>query len=217
MTHSIRNHRFFVLIVITLPLLNLACSSPSVSHTSISGEVKQIEHWDIKWSGMDASSQSTIALEGISDSSKYTHAEVCDRYVEKVRSHLTLDYDFSFAENFPTHGTISIELTGAILRLIIPGRDTSHAFSSDNISPDGRSATVPDAYPVSATGFYLESAKDNVASVRVSILEPDGKLAGMILIGGGSDDNVKPEFVARVINELIRTGQYKGKAQRVES
>jgi hypothetical protein len=198
-------------------LLLIGCTSPAVKQTSISGEVRQTEHWKIEWAGRDSIQTQAMPLHGLTDSNKYTHVQYCTTYVADIRKDLARKYNFSFAENFPDRGIIRVELTGGVLRLTYPVRDTASYDEPDDISPDGRVGSQTDPSAVSATGFRFVSRKDHVVSVRVSIYHPEGKLLGVVLIGGKPEDDVKPDFVARVIEEILRTGRYKSAERRVDT
>ena len=45
-------------------------------------------------------------------------------------------------------------------------------------------------------------------SVLVSIKNPEGKLMGEIIIGDNPKDAVKADYVARVVAEIIRSGDF---------
>jgi len=199
--------RKFILASLILPLvLTSGCSSPKVSHTSISGEIKDIEHWRLEWVG--AESATTVDIPGLFEKSKYTAAEYCIKYVEEVKHNLARDYQVSFAENYPEIGLIQVELTGEKLAAEIPpsfGDDPSGRLTWED-----RGGSTKAVYKADEGRSYRLFAGDEVRRVRLSFFNLEGNLSGDVFIGEFIGDKVKPDFVARVIYEIIRTGRYKG-------
>ena len=193
-------------LVLTSMALAWGCSPPKVRHTSISGDLAYIEHWRLDWAGTEDSP--AIDIPGLYEKSKYTAAEYCTRYVEDIRRELTRTYDFSFAENYLEVGRIEVELSGDKLSAYVPPFDTANPYQ--DIAPADRPAgSYPESDLLGATAS-LFTDRDQVRKVRLSFYDLDDDLSGTVFIGDSHEDKVEPKFVARVIDEIIRTGRYKG-------
>ncbi len=183
------------------------CSSPKVSHTSISGEIKDIEHWRLEWIGTEGSA--AIEIPGLYEKSKYTAEEYCTRYVEDVKRKLSQTYGQSFAENYAQIGLIQVELFGEKLSAYVPapGEDRpSGSITWEDRGGATRAVNEPDGN--NRTWFLF--GRDAVRKVRLRFFDLGGNPSGDVFIGESYLDKVKPEFVAKVIDEIIRTGRYKG-------
>jgi len=184
----------------------LGCSSPKVGHTSISGEIKEIEHWRLAWVGTEGSS--AVEILGLYEKSKYTAEEYCTRYVEDVKRKLIRTHGQSFAENYPQTGLIQVELLGEKLPAYVPAPEEDRA--PGGIVWEDRGGETRAVYRPDTVGQWYLFGRDQVRKVRLRFFDATGTLLGDVLIGESHTDNVKPEFVAKVIDEIIRTGRYKG-------
>ncbi|MCP4684035.1 MAG: hypothetical protein GY867_01180 [bacterium] len=205
MTIDIEKRAIPALLILAL-VLTWGCSSPKVSHTSISGEIKDIQHWRLEWVGAEQSP--SVDIPGLFETSKYTADEYCAKYVEQVKRKLTREYGHSFAENYPDIGLIQVELSGEKLSAYVPPFDTANLYQ--DVAPgDRRWGTRDEADLVGAT-TSLFTDRDQVRKVRLRIFDLEGNPSGDVFIGESHEDKIKPEFVARVIDEIIRTGRYRG-------
>lgn len=190
-----------------LPLvLALGCSSPKVSHTSISGEIKDIQHWRLEWVGIDKSP--AVDIPGLYEKSKYTAEEYCTRYVEDVKRKLIRTYGRSFAENYPEIGLIQVELLGEKLPAYVP--PPREGGASGGITWEDRDGETRAVYRPDSVGQSYLFGRDQVRQVSLRFFDATGTRFGDVFIGESYSDNVKPDFVAGVIDEIIRTGRYKG-------
>lgn len=207
MIDKIRDRVVFVIMAVAAASMFMGgCTAPSVSHTSISGEVRNIEHWRIVWIG--AVGSPAVSIPGLYEKSKYTAAEYCLKYVDEVKQKLTRSYNRSFAENFPDVGVIEIELTGNKLSVYVP--TPSEVGTSGSITWEDRGGSTRAVNRPESGEHAFIFGRDKVRRVRLRLFDLEGNPSGDIFIGDSHQDNVKPDFVAKVIDEILRTGKYKG-------
>jgi hypothetical protein len=191
--------------------IHTGCGRPAVKHTSIFGEVRKVLHWKVIWAGKDQPVEAdAVAIAGLRDSSKYTLEEYCATYVGEVKDELASTYGYSLAENFPELGRIEIRLTGEKFPDYVPPEDTSMRDLNPDTSPDGRHTHGGSGFKLGGALYQLFTDQDYVRGVHLRIFDHRSRLAGEVFIGGSLEDRVKPDFTARVIDEILRTGRYKG-------
>lgn len=184
------------------------CSKPGVRQTAISGEVRQVQSWRIAVDNIDEESTFLASTDIELQQSKYTKREYCTRYAQKVRSKLINEYDHTLAENFPQTGRIHLLLHSEKLALTVPPIDTTNIY--DDISPAEQAKHGDSRINIVGAAASLFTDNDYVTSVTVRIEDFDGQLLGEILIGEEAESRVEPEFVAKVIDRVLRTGRYEG-------
>ena len=197
--------------LILISLLYVGCGGPAVTHTSISGEVQNVQHWRLEWVGLgDSLQQGKPEITGLNDPSKYTLETYCTKYIDKVKAELAGKYNHSLAENFPEFGRIEITLTGEKFPDYVPPGDTSQRHLYPDISPDGRDSYAGSGFNLSGALHRLFTDDDRVRGVNLKIFDSRANLAGEVFIGDSPDDRIKPNYVAKVIDQILRTGRYKG-------
>lgn len=179
------------------------CGKPAVRRTSISGEVRDIEHWEIRWADSDSIRPgSAVDLSGVYESSKYDDPEEALRYVLEVKHRLIADHDVSFSENFPEHGLILLQLTGlAWANPQLQAHPGDTIWSGVRLQEGG---DKPNDEDKRSAHFKSEYLHDRVKGVQVRIYDPKGSLAGDAQIGYDPQDKVTPEYVADVIARMLR-------------
>lgn len=210
MIKSIRYVASVLAAFILTSLLYTGCGGPAVSHTSISGEVQNVQHWRLEWVGFGDSLQpEKPEITGLNDPSKYTLEEYCTKYIDKIKAELAGKYNHSLAENFPEYGRIEVTLAGEKFPDYVPPGDTSQRHLYPDISPDGRDSYAGSGFNLGGALHRLFTDDDHVRGVNLKIFDSRASLAGEVFIGNSPDDRVKPEYVAEVINQILRTGRYK--------
>jgi hypothetical protein len=178
------------------------CGKPEVLRTSVSGEVRSIDHWEIRWTDADSvRAGSAVNLSGVYETSKYDEPGEALGYVLEVKHHLITDHGISFSENFPARGLILLKLTGlawADPQLQAHPGDT--IWSGERLQDGGDKS-----YDKEKPGLHFdgEHLRDRVKGVHVRIYDLAGRLAGDARIGYDADDKVTPEYVAEVIARLL--------------
>jgi hypothetical protein len=208
-----RYTKTFALIVtgVVFELLDGGCGSPLVRHSSILGDVRNIRQWKVKWVGQtDENSLLYRATVGdLKGKSKYTVEEYCLKYVDDVKEELAGVYGYSFEENFPAVGEITIALRGEKLPDWVPSTDTTFRDIYKGGSQAKQPFSVTPELGTAAAVVSLLMPRDRVREVRVTLSDHTGKVLGEIFLGGDSDDNVKPAFVASVIHKVLTSGRFR--------
>ena len=205
-----RQHIAFACLLLAAIMTVFSCGGPTVKHSSISGEIRTVEHWNLVWAGQDQTDAASSPASRASQAWR-SHEGYCAEFVEDIRTELTDKYGYAFGENFPVTGTITIELHGGTLSDYVPETDTTNLYGDISPADDryGRSE-----FDVATAAVTLFSGRDRVRQVRLVILDTDGKNLGEVIIGDEPSDHVKPNYVAKVLDEILRTGKY-GKGEGV--
>ncbi len=196
----------FIVPLVLVILTVLSCGGPYVEHSTISSKVRDVDHWRIEWAGRtDSTRAAKVVMAAIDDRSRYTRAEYCVQYVQKIKETLRGRHDVSFAENFPGRGLITVELHGATLsRYRPPDPQAEERLRGDPAHPGYPEGQLSSDAAIGAADMIF-SDRDKVDSVVVTIYDPGEHLAGKAMI---SADEVKPSHVAEVIHKLITEGRY---------
>lgn len=192
----------FMVSCLLLGALASNCGKPAVRRTSVSGEVRNIDHWEIRLSEADsAKSGSAVDLSGVYESSKYDDPERAISYVLEVKHRLITDHDVSFSENFPEHGLIELQLSGlAWANPQLQAHPGDTIWSGVRLQDGGDKPKDEDKRSAHFNSEYLH---DRVKGVHVRIYDRQGNLAGDAEIGYDPQDKVTPEFVADVIARML--------------
>ncbi len=202
----------FLTITAAIVILGQGCCGPPVKQTlGEKGDISNVKHWQIRWDNQQGEQGELIELAGDPDQeSKYTLADNCRQYIEDIKLRLIRNYDYSFAENYPLPGLISVRLKGRRGYLEQPREKAPQAEeierdlnqpSHDPRFEDTDSLEVDLA--LLGSGSILRSGFDHVTTVEVRVFDSEGELAGTIIVGGRSDDNVRPKHVAGAIHKFL--------------
>jgi hypothetical protein len=200
-----------VVSLLTLTLLS-ACGAPYVGESSIDGSVRQVKNWQVEYQRdphQEADYQARLKA-NIEPGSKYHAEDTAQMYVNEVRELLRGEFGLTIASNFPSHGTIEIRLYGSATSQFMPMDTTllpseiQEDIAFDPMTdPQHKFSAVSDGEPLEAT-----LRRDRVTKAHVIIYDELGNLAGEVFVGRKTEDNVKPEFLAKVIAKIIREGRY---------
>ena len=176
------------------------CSKPAVKHTSISGHVRDVQNWSIRWAGQTDSTVEVVSVEGLVGESKYKLPEFSLRYVNDVRTALSRTHNYQFLDNMPTGAEIVITLYGLKSWSMQP-----HVTDAEKIADELAEGETPppDLREFSAISESIPVTTDNVKRVNIAIYSVDGQSLGEIFIGGDPDDHVKPAYVAQAIADIL--------------
>ncbi len=201
----------FVCLMLAAIVTVIGCGGPTVKHSSISGEIRTVEHWKIVWAEESATDKTSASQASQASKAWRSHESYCTEFIDRLQSKLTHDYGYTFGENFPVTGTITVELHGGTLSDYVPETDTTNLY--DDISPtDDRYSR--NEFDVATAAVVLLSGRDRVRTVHLVLTDTEGKHCGEVIVGGEPGDHVKPDYVAKVIDEILRTGKY-GKGEGV--
>jgi len=181
-----------------------ACAGPPVESTSIDGRVRDISNWTIEWVG-----DSTVTVDEkaaslrLTEGSKYSLPQYCLEYVGEVKRQLVQQHDYNFFVNLPVEGRLAIKIFGQN-RALFTGSRTDAQRIMDEMSGRAPREGLPD--PFNDDRSTLLGYEDLVRKVEVQVLALDGTLLGEIFIGDDGDKKVKPEHVAKAIDEALSSG-----------
>ena len=203
---------FLTTLVLSAVILLIGCSKPVVKHSAISGEVRQIQSWRLvcdNIEGIDEADYGKVERpRPQTEKNEYSQFEYCTRFVEKVRMMLFGKYELNVAENFPQTGTIHLMLKNEKLSSYVPPADTSNTYQ--DISPSDRVGRQSSELNLVAATSSLFTDDDYINGVTVTVTDLDERILGQVFVGGEPGDRVKADFLAKIIDEVIRTGRYKG-------
>ncbi|MBD3257020.1 hypothetical protein GF377_01210 [candidate division GN15 bacterium] len=186
----------------------IGCGKPAVKHTAISGEVREIGNWHLMCEGVGDVDLRPINLKRFDSQNEYTAREYCTKFSIETRRELASKYGYTLAENFPRNGTIHLELESEKLSLWVPSPDTSNLYN--DISPNDNIDRTESDLNIVGAAASLFSDRDYVKEVTVTLRDVNDNLLGTVIIGGKEGDRVKPSYVAKVIDEVLREGRYGG-------
>ncbi len=183
------------------------CGSPDVRQSLISSEIKNIPAWTIILTDEYQMQDSLIAINNMERmfKSKYSDKEYCRPYLNTIK------------ENLSSFGHLMVDITGGVgqINLSIRGRkfrgkidwDTEIDSEQDfrkrhhQDSPADRSVDVGSG-AISPAPYIVS---DEIADIKLELKGSNGHLLGEVTI---SDGKINPEFVAAVIDKIIRQGKY---------
>lgn len=217
MQFPVRSRRFslFAGLFLLWAVLPLVCGcNPRVMHSMIAPETGHIQVWRLDL-GMDAlASDTSLGMAQIRKefTSELANEQYYRSFLGQVSAKLgSLGHQMATGE--ATEGTILIKpgaqkrrqiVMGSLndQRLIVWNRmENEEAPAEDNRSQPGHSH---EPRPVNYVKPVFKQS-DAVRNVYIEITDMNGRLLGTIDISGGK---VKPEFVAKVIDRLIREGKW---------
>lgn len=198
----------FSLIVFSALLLLLisGCCSPNVENSMLSPEAKNIQAWKIELAEDSTTVADTLMANiraGIK--SKYTKKEYCEPYLKAVGNKLQAR-GYHVVEGAVTEGTIRIDIEGykEHFWMIRVGYDNDWKEEQE-----WDSRGDPTEGHLSGEDIIVDAAKvlqnDEVKAVQIEFFDLGGKSIGQASISGC---NVKPEFIAKAIDKMIKEGKY---------
>lgn len=191
------------LCLIAISVLVTGCGGPPVESTSIDGAVRDISNWSIEWVGDTTVTVNDEARQALGlSTSKYTLPQYCLDYVGEVKRSLVANHDFNFYVNLPAEGRLALKIYGQQRALFTRGRTDAAALMDELNKERGTGQMGP--FDDNRATILAES--DLVKRVDIQMFGLDGKLLGEIFVGGDSGSNVKPEDVAKAIDEVLRKG-----------
>jgi hypothetical protein len=187
----------------------VGCGKPSVKISAVSGEVRDIPVWEVSWTGaIDTTDHAALGSDLKKTKSRYRHPRYATRYVDRVRSELQWKHGVHVLELPPAPGRILINLRGRkVLSEVYPSEIFNDKASILDETMDTEALKDPDS-PTADVDDIPEGPADFVDYVEVTIEGPTGKELARILIGQDDGKRVKPEFVAKVIAEALKKGNY---------
>lgn len=177
------------------------CSSTKVWHTGISGSVRSVDSWTIRLA--DTTTNSPLVDIWIGSGikrSRFTHAEACNDYVERVKSCLQGEYQLPLSPS-GENGVILIQLEGQLKQSLTVGSGVRKQKKDDL----DYNTMDEDPFEERIAGSKIRYSTDRVTKVSLSLRDADGLHAGEIVIEGFG---VQPKKVADVIYQLITRGKY---------
>ncbi len=208
-----RNSTIYVLALFVLLIVFLsACGAPYVGESSIDGVIQKVKNWQVEYQ-RDPHQEEAYQRQlkaNIEQGTRYNSEDSAREFVDQVRELLRGEYGLTIASNFPSHGTIVIRLYGSATSQFMP-MDTNIVprHVREEISLDPMNDPEHNFSAVSP-GEPLESRlrRDRVTKAHVIIYDELGNIAGEVFVGRKTEDNVKPDFLAKVIAKVITEGRY---------
>ena len=203
-TKSRMNALFAILLLSAVAIFWTACGGPRVESTSIDGSVRQIDNWEIEWTGDSTVTVDSTTLRWLTEKrSKYSQPEFCLEYIADVRQDLISGHSLPFYDNLPVSGKIEVSIEGTIKSVDLYTPTTDAERLTADLAKD-RTGMKTD--PFDREALY-RSTIDLVRKVSVRLLDRDGKLLGEVFIGGNTEVKVKPHDVAEAIANAIKEGR----------
>jgi len=202
-----------LLMPVGIIILIVGCSKPNVKHSMVAPEAREIQVWLINLGIESQAADSSAAVRQFKKefASELANEDYYLAYLEEVGRELS-SLGHNVADGPVGEGTIRIKPSaskrsdiiigpGTDLRLIEWNRlERQDTPSADDRSPWGDRDRSGTEY---VKPVYHKT--DEVRNVYIEMLGPEGKLLGAIDITGGK---VKAEFVAKVIDRLIKEGEW---------
>ena len=198
--------------IVLLSIFLSACGAPYVGESSIDGSIREVKNWQVEYR-RDPHQEQAYQRQlkaNVEPGTRYNYEDSAREFVGQVREILRGDYGLTIADNFPSHGTIVIRLYGSVRSKFMP-MDTNivprHVLQETALDP----VTDPEHnFSAVSPGNPQESRlrHDRVTKAHIIIYDGLGKLAGEVFVGDKTEDNVKPDFLAKVIAKVIREGHY---------
>lgn len=193
-----------VLLLGVTAMLFTACGGPRVESTSIDGSVRQIDNWEIEWTGDSTVTVDSTTLRWLTEKrSKYSQPEFCLEYIANVRQELISSHDLPFYDNSPPSGILEVSIDGIVRTVTTPSPEMQTEKQTAEIMKDRGSQLVD---PFDREKLYSHNV-DQVKRVRVRMFDRNNKLLGEIFVGGEEDSKVKPHDVATAIAHAIKEGR----------
>ncbi len=183
------------------------CGSPNVRDAILSPEAKNIQAWKIELAEDSTTTQADSLITNIRAElkSKYIKKEYCAPYIDAVREGLRAR-GYHIVKGPITEGTIRINIKGQKEHFWM-------IFVSDDDDLDAEqewdSRGDPTGGHLSGEEIVVNPAKvlqtDEVRAVQLEFFDLSGKSIGQASISGGK---IKPEFIAKTIDIMIKEGKY---------
>jgi len=195
------------LIMLLLILSLIGCSSPDVRQSFISPEVKSVPAWAIVLADEYQIQDSLVAVDQIERmfKSKYADKEYCRPYLDSLK------------ENLNSTGHIVVDAADGVGQIIlsIRGRkfsdrvdwnsdiDSEQQFRRRHHQDSPADRSIGETSGAINYTSYIFS--DEIAEIKVELIDVHKRSLGEVTI---SNSSIKPDFVASVIDKIIRNGKY---------
>ena len=207
---SIKNRIYgFSVLIIIFALSSLiigGCCSPNVENSMLSPEAKNIQVWKIELAEDSATAADTLMANIRADiKSKYTKKEYCEPYIDAVGDKLRAR-GYHVVDGPVTEGTIRIDIKGykEHFWMVRVGYEDDW---KEELEWDSRGD--PTEGHLSGDEVIIDAGKvlqtDEVKAVQIEFFDLSGKSMGQASISGCK---VKPEFIAKAIDKMIKEGKY---------
>lgn len=204
------NHKIIIAIPFVL-LLFLACGGPAVQHSSISGDVKQVELWKIDYSPMHKGGtiDSALMKVGEIESIDPIIQEHSDKYARDVRYELEKK-GYLFTENLASQGTITLKLQWLTRQEAKPAQPGVLERKMIDEERERRGLSPNDTLSINSDYLAWKLFGENyiINWITVAIGGSDGKLLGEVIIKTEPFEHIDPDFTAKVIDKIITEGEY---------
>ncbi len=189
----------------------LSCGGPTVEHTSINGEVKQIELWKIDYTPTLSGNDVDTALLNLGqiETIDSVISEHSYKYVRDVEYDLE-KRGYLFTEDLSSQGTILLKMNwltrqheekprpGVIEQQIIDEERKRRGIApGDSLSIDS-----------DFLAWKLFGKKYVINRLTVTILDDQGRQLGQVFLKTEPFKNIDPDFAAKVIDKIISKGEY---------
>lgn len=203
--------RALPLISLALTLLFAACTRPPVNYAIGPGDTRPVEYWQIEWVDTEPSQLYYPGMiEDMTERTKYTLEVNARDYVRQIRRQLSRKHDMTFASNFPSYGRIEVSMRGSKLARLVQkqardpmkddlDRDLQNPANDPRYYGAGDDSITVDI----AVSELLFDSPDWVTFVEVRIYDGQDRLAHQVQIGGETQQEISPKYVASKIAELL--------------
>jgi len=192
-------------------LLLASCGGPTVQHSSINGEVRQIELWKIDYSPTLAGSDvdSVLLNFGEVETIDSVIAEHSYKYVRDVEYDLEKK-GYLFTHDLASQGRILLKMQWLTRQEeekprpgVIEQKIIDEERERRGLAP-GDSLSVDSDY----LAWKLFGEKYVINRLNVTIFDSDGKQLGEVFLKTEPFESIDPDFTARVIDKIISEGKY---------
>jgi len=195
------------LVVLTFCMFIGGCCSPDVAGSMLSPEAKNIKAWLIELVEDSTMANSSSMIDNIraETKSKYSKEEYCLPYLKNLENNLR-SRGYHIVDGPVTEGTIRIDIEGykELFWIIRVGHEDGW---QEELEWDSRGD--PTEGHLGGEEIMVDALKalqeDEVKSVQLEFFDFNGRLLGQAKISGCK---IKPEFIARVIDKMIKEGKY---------